>query len=388
MLVSREPREIELVVDAFGRDDGVRVTVVASAAEAAERAAQEPPDLVLLTPAAGTEPFAWAARWREDPRRAAACLALAGAPGDEDLRRAAVNAGFDELLTTPLSATELRARVVTLGRLRAAERAAAHAEAELARLREAQARAAEEWQGMLTELVGLAVPGALERAARRSELALQLAARLDIPGPLQPDLERAARLVELGRATDPDAGPGERALPPSAEHWQYAEATRALLERVEPLRGVAELIGCIYENWDGTGHPHHLQQGQIPLRSRILRVLLDQSELCDGAARRPPARALEELQERSGTRYDPMVVVHLRALAGAGGELAPSSGRVRIQIPALRHGMVLAEDLYTDSGFKLLSRATRLTDAMVDFLLERHRTEPILHGAVVIRREA
>ena len=53
---------------------------------------------------------------------------------------------------------------------------------------------------------------------------------------------------------------------------------------------LAELIGGIFENWDGTGHPDRLRQGQIPLRSRILRILIDyQGLLQSGAAATPVA---------------------------------------------------------------------------------------------------
>jgi hypothetical protein len=50
--------------------------------------------------------------------------------------------------------------------------------------------------------------------------------------------------------------------------------------------------------------------------------------------------------------------------------------------------MVLAEDLYTDAGLKLLSRGTELTPATLEIIQRRHRAEPILNGAAVRRPAA
>jgi hypothetical protein len=57
-------------------------------------------------------------------------------------------------------------------------------------------------------------------------------------------------------------------------------------------------------------------------------------------------------------------------------------------IDKLRVGMVLAEDLYTDSGVKLLTRGTAITPTALDTIRRRHRMEPILRGAVVQRAAA
>jgi hypothetical protein len=89
------------------------------------------------------------------------------------------------------------------------------------------------------------------------------------------------------------------------------------------------------------------------------------------------------MSERAGTAYDPLVLVHLAAVVEG---LQASGGAARsatIPISELREGMVLAEDLYTESGVKLLKRGTVLTAAALDTIRRRHRFEPILRGAAV-----
>jgi hypothetical protein len=145
-------------------------------------------------------------------------------------------------------------------------------------------------------------------------------------------------------------------------------------------------VGTLYENWDGTGQPDHLLQGQIPLRSRILRVLVDFIAIEEGPGAPGPEAVFEMLDEHAGTLYDPMVLVHLRAILQASDPDAERIGSAALAIPELEPGMVLAEDLCTDAGLKLLARRTVLTPATLDLIRRRHQLEPIERGARVRRR--
>jgi len=71
------------------------------------------------------------------------------------------------------------------------------------------------------------------------------------------DLEISARIHEIGKlllAGDRVAGDGPEDVI-DGDHWRYAVAARNLLGQVAGLEGAADLIGAIFENWDGTGHP-------------------------------------------------------------------------------------------------------------------------------------
>lgn len=202
---------------------------------------------------------------------------------------------------------------------------------------------------------------------------------------LRGDLELAARLHELGRmfATDGERPTG--AATPAGQPWQQARLARNVLKQVDALAGAADMIGGIYENWDGTGFPEHRLQGQIPLRCRILRMLIDFFATLDGPGQPSPAVALAVLAEHAGTRYDPMVLVHFQAMLGEAPNGDLRGPRVVLPVTELRVGMVLASDLYTESGIKLLAQNTRLTPAALETILRRHRLEPTRHGVAVLR---
>jgi response regulator RpfG family c-di-GMP phosphodiesterase len=249
---------------------------------------------------------------------------------------------------------------------------------------------------LLIRLVDLHFPGAEARGTGVASLSVRVASRFRVPERLVRDMEMAARLHEVGRMAladesdeedDDDEEEGDRDRRPALNPGAAALASRALLEEIDGLKGVAEELGAVYENWDGTGVPERWMQGQIPLRSRILRVAIDYLVAIE---RRPNdiADVLDRMDHHAGTAYDPLVLAHLRAaLDEEGGAVLPADS-LHVAIDKLRVGMVLAEDLYTDNGIKLLTRGVALTPASIETIRRRHRMEPILRGAVVEREAA
>jgi hypothetical protein len=239
---------------------------------------------------------------------------------------------------------------------------------------------------MVETLLDLAWPGASERGRRLAGAAVQLAERFDVPSAFIPDLALAARLHEIGRLADhPEASPSGADLEP----WRSVVVSKRVLESVDEFRGAALVIEAIRENWDGSGFPERLQRGQIPFRSRILRVLIDFYAELDHAARvGQPASAAdtaERIAVHSGTWYDPVVVSQLEASVGGGSEVDDAPARLVLPVSELAAGMVLEEDLCTSSGVKLLSRGSTLTQGTLDVILRRHQSDPVLHGAWVRR---
>ena len=238
---------------------------------------------------------------------------------------------------------------------------------------------------LLIHLIDLGLPGATERGKRLTKLARQMAERFEVPGELLTDLALAAQLQEIGKVVDAaHYASGAMAQP----DWHYAMVSASLLEQVRRLRGASELIGGIFENWDGTGMPHHWVSGQIPLRSRILRVALDFFRLVDGGDRSlpsTPAQAVEQMRDHQGTWYDPLALVHLESVALDRPREEWHSTRQQVGIDQLAVGMVLASDLCTSSGIKLLARGATISRSTLDVITRRHLADPIIDGVWVRR---
>jgi response regulator RpfG family c-di-GMP phosphodiesterase len=328
------------------------------------------PVLVLLGPHLPVATaLALAAAMRTRPASTDPFVILVEGEVGAGLRERALPIGVDEVLPGPLWPAELGARLRLAQRWRELRDSLSGAVNELARLRRALDPRRAEVVALLLRLLDTRLPGASARGGQAADLAVKIAGRFGVPSELVRDLELAARLHEVGRLTLESAfEEGE-----VAEPWQYVLGSRAVLAELTGLQGAAELIGAIYENWDGSGFPDHLQQGQIPLRCRVLRAVLD---FRSGIRFQSVSDALAALSERAATIYDPLVLVHLTAVVEGEREGQPAARSVTVT--DLREGMILAEDLYTEGGIKLLSRGSEITGPMLETIRRRHRFEPIL----------
>lgn len=364
-----------------------RLSVAGDAADAIRQAGQHPPDLIVISHAGtGSHGLSLCQQLKRDPALADTMVVLIVDRGAHDVRLAGLTFGVDEYLTRPLESSEILTKLHWMLRFRKVRAELRRDHAQLVELQESLRSRFTQVLALLAQMLDMRIPGAADRGALIAERALQVAGRFSVPELHLADLEMAGRLHEIGRLLSaPEEGDALLASHQTVDRWQYIMSSHAVFEKIPGLEGAAELIGAVYENWDGTGHPRRLQQGQIPLRSRILRVLIDLFTELGSADAPSMEQVVEDLQAHAGTRYDPMVLVHLRSvLEGADGASLQGSRRV-LPVTDLRAGMVLAEDLFTPSGLKLLARETRLTQSTLDAILRRHSVEPIVQGAVVQR---
>lgn len=232
---------------------------------------------------------------------------------------------------------------------------------------------------LLATLVDASHPGTLRQSNAVVGISVRLAEQFDVPEEWMTDLRYAGMLFQTARLSEP------------GHHWEHAgdigfsqmlAASAQLLESIPILAGAGELVAGMGEHWDGTGLPKHRERGQIPMRARILRVAADYVRAYNDDG---PATA-ESLLARSGTLYDPAVVHELRL------DVIQQDGpdtlyhHETVPLDRLTEGLVLASDLCTASGVKLLSRGAVLTAANLRVIRERHRTDPIIHGVSTERR--
>ncbi len=386
LLVDDDPETVEAYAKILGREDGLRILTARNGAEGFEAARIHRPDLVLSDlRMEGEDGLAFCRRIRAESSLEGTLFVLLTGHSEALAKRDA--AAVDDVIIKPVPAEELLAKVSAMLRLKRIYDQLRADKLQMQRLHEAVERRSDHLLSLLVHIVDLSLPGAAVRGADTAMLAGRLAERFEVPAVLLKDLDIAARLHEIGKvllASDrgDEEGP-EDVL--EGDHWHYAVAAKNLFERTDGLEAAAELIGAIFENWDGTGHPDRLRQGQIPLRSRILRLLIDYEQLLSSKAAPTPVAAIEMLQHHAGRRYDPLAVAYFDAIARASGDADWREVRMRIPVGNLEEGMVLADDLCTSSGVKLLAKGATLSQASLETILRRHRSDPIVHGAWVER---
>jgi response regulator RpfG family c-di-GMP phosphodiesterase len=389
LLVDDEPLALHAHGEILRLHGGLRVLTASDGDEGLAIARIHRPDLVVSDLRMPGLDGAELCRAIRADRTLEGCMFVLLTGVQEPSAEIADHVGIDDILLKPVTAVELVAKVRSMLRLKRLHDQLRADKQELERLHRAEARRIDQLLELLVHLVDLRVPGAATRGAECARLAAELAERFDVPASLRRDLDIAARLLEIGRVVL-EAEPGDGEGPEDViegDGWRYAVAARDLLSQTEGLTGAADLVGGTYENWDGTGHPERLRQGQIPLRSRILRAIADLQDLVSRGGGLDPIAAVEALQLHAGTRYDPLVVAYLDATVRASGDRPAGEPRVRVAVGRLRGGMVLADDLCTSSGIKLLAGGAILSEASLETIRRRHRSDPIVHG-VWIRRDA
>jgi len=91
----------------------------------------------------------------------------------------------------------------------------------------------------------------------------------------------------------------------------YPEGSANILDSIPFFKGISTIVRHHRENYDGTGYPEQLKGNDIPLGARILSV----ADAFDAMTSERPYReridpeiAIEELKNKSGTQFDPMIV--------------------------------------------------------------------------------
>jgi putative nucleotidyltransferase with HDIG domain len=153
-----------------------------------------------------------------------------------------------------------------------------------------------------------------EHCERLAELAEMTAIRMHCSHEEIQAIRWAAVLHDIGKISWPDRilhKPG----PLTQEEWAivktHPQKGAEIVLMASNLEHVAFIILAHHEHYDGSGYPHGLAKGRIPLGARILTVTDAYLTMIDGRTYQEPVshtEAMAELHRCSGTSFDPMVV--------------------------------------------------------------------------------
>ena len=240
---------------------------------------------------------------------------------------------------------------------------------------------------ILIDLLALACPDLFMRTSSLAPLVRKIAQKFEAN--VQP-IELALMFSRLGTLTLPPAMlssllKGEPLSDPNHQSIldQQPQVTKRLLQHIPRLEEVANIIGYLGKNFDGSGFPSDPLAGeQIPLGSRILRVVLDFDDLRRNGNTDESAYA--KLSARIGF-YDQSVFTALKREAGRSYE---GMELVKISVAELAPGMVMADNVVTASGVILLREGTELSELFWLRLLQFNKIDAIVIPLRVWKRSA
>jgi diguanylate cyclase (GGDEF)-like protein/putative nucleotidyltransferase with HDIG domain len=103
---------------------------------------------------------------------------------------------------------------------------------------------------------------------------------------------------------------------------EHPEAAKRILKRVRGFENIVPMVRAVHERWDGKGYPDGLTGETIPIGARIIAVVDTYWALCSDRPYRKKLsqkRAIKELKNGAGSRFDPKVVQTFLDLIGAKG---------------------------------------------------------------------
>jgi len=189
---------------------------------------------------------------------------------------------------------------------------------------------------------------------------------------VEDEIRRAGLLYQLGKIGIEDNLlniPAERRSKPQQETYNKYPGTGAdALSALDSLSYTAKIVRHHMENVDGSGFPFGLFGQDIPLGSRILRLVIDYHTF-RASERNPlsPQQSFDILREKSGSTYDAdLAQAYLayrssNAVDGHDGCHAVTSD----QIPP---NALNGRDLFNREGLLMLAKGSRFTTSILNKL--------------------
>lgn len=189
------------------------------------------------------------------------------------------------------------------------------------------------------------------------------------------EIRNAARLYQIGKIAFSDVilrTPIEKLnAEQQVVYAQHPELAADTLMPLEAMSFCAMLIRHQNENADGSGNPGHLKGSEIPLGSRILRIVIDFHQLIYGVyfgSKLSVSDAQEYLIAHAAKKYDPVLVqIYIKLLKHLTNNTAHKDDRM-IPVEDLQPNMLVTRDLKNADGMLLIAKQTVLSATLINKL--------------------
>lgn len=292
----------------------------------------------------------------------------------------------DEYVEKGTAPSALLCRIQSLLRIRDLQHKLVEERDKLARVNRILEKNFKEVIEILLRVMETTIPGADDRANMARAAAHFIANRLQLDGETKKSILLAATLHEIGKIGLPERiktteygslDPAEQKL-----FHQHPVIGSMIISSISGFKDAAHDVYHQLEHYDGSGTPAGLRGEEITVGSRILRAIVLGEELLRAGT--TTEVVVLHVQEAMNRILDPVVAAEFETFLIQNDRFF-SKGKVKLTIDGLREGMVLAEDIYSLGGVKLLPKGVRLKERMLSLIRERSATDPVLGGIYVYK---
>ncbi len=301
---------------------------------------------------------------------------------DFQSRVQALEKGADDFLTKPISSDFLQARLKSAMRIVNLQNQFKEENQLLVELAEELEKYIQDVTKLSVRFMEARIPASYEVLKKVADAATWIAKQFkDFDEHELRDIEIASYLSQSGRIFLPDKLLNQPVLidgvPSDPLMYQVPVAARDIVSGVRRFSFVSEVLYHIYENFDGSGFPGRLKSWQIPIGSRIIRAVLDFYEL-KKTSKESSAHVLEKIRANANKFYDHRVVVYLEQFVLSIDKDAADPNEKALLLSDLADGMVLARDIITQNGLKLVPAGATLREQSIQKIISHNTSDPIL----------
>jgi response regulator RpfG family c-di-GMP phosphodiesterase len=308
---------------------------------------------------------------------------------DRNRRIKALEKGADDFIVKPVTSDEITARINSAMRTVVLQNQMREENRLLMELADELERDIEDMAMLAVKFMQARVPSSFEMLKKISAASTWIGKKMrDFDNEYLRDIEIAGLLCEAGRVFLPDELLKKPVMEGGkATHelmYQVPVSSRNIVGSVRRFKDVADLLYHIYENFDGSGFPERLKSWQIPIGSRIIRVAHDFYEFKD-LTDMSSMEILNKMHALEKRLYDYKAMALLDQFVRSQEKDAINPNEKAIQLNAMQEGMILARDIFTYSGLKLIPAGAVLKDATIRKLIAHNTSDPII-GNIYVKK--
>lgn len=387
LLVDNDDNFRGLFAKFFGRYPGFAVHEASNGEEAAQRARDVEPDLILSDhgmPA--VDGLELCRRIRNMPETKASIFLFLTFQKDDQFKTEAFQSGADDCIEKTTPPIILTHKIQAFIRIKQLQNELLAEKKRIVETNRKLERNFKELTQILLKIIDVRVPGAADRAKAARDTARFICRKMNIRNEEEIDkILFGAQLHEIGKIGLPDTIADKTkvamVMHDRSIYNQHPVIGSLIISTISGYKTSSDAIYYQYENFDGSGTPDGLMGNEIPRGARIIRGIVLQSDLCRAGSGRDDI--LREIRQSANRILDPEVASSLvEHIIENDREFARD--KCKIGLEELQAGMVIAEDIYAASGVKLIPKNVRLQDRMIQVLMERNQSDPIIGGVYVV----
>jgi response regulator RpfG family c-di-GMP phosphodiesterase len=308
---------------------------------------------------------------------------------DHNKRLKALEKGADDFIVKPVTSDEITARINSAMRTVVLQNQMREENRLLMQLADELERDIEDMAMLAVKFMQARVPSSFDMLKKISSAAVWIGKKMkDFDNESLRDIEIAGLLCDAGRVFLPDELLKKPVMEGGkATHelmFQVPVSARSIVASVRRFEEAAGLLYHLYENFDGSGFPERLKSWQIPIGSRIIRVARDfyeHKDLTDMSS----MEILKKMHALEKRLYDYKAMALLDQFVRSQEKDAINPNEKAIQLNSMEEGMILARDIFTYSGLKLIPAGAVLKESTIRKLIAHNTSDPII-GNIYVKK--